>query len=192
MLVSFDYKQQEQASRTTRTKCQEQASRTKCFQRFNFETNQVSMQDANAQVVVNIYVRKAMAKSARRVHVFSVGTNVVAVPHDKPLEHLADLRTQGFHTDGPRKYKSMQFDATGAVKADAPASAAEDTAIPPNVLHGPDASTSVLLAFFKHTFLGIPHKSESGRISSLKTVPVPEAVPLGTGAAFLFDTFHQV
>ena len=152
----------------------------------------MSMQDAKAQVVVNIYVDKASKASARRVHFFSVGTNVIAVPHPKPLEYLEDLRTQGLHTDGPRKYKSMQFDATGAVKADAPASAAEDTAIPPEVLHGPDASTSVLLAFFKHTLLGIPNKSDSGRISSMESVAVPQAVPLGTGAAFLFDTFHQV
>jgi hypothetical protein len=180
MLVSFDYKEQEQASRT------------KCFQRFNFEKNEVSMQDAKAQVVVNIYVRKAIKASAGRVHVFSVGTSVIAVPHPKPLVHLEDLRTQGLHTDGPRKYRSMQFDAAGNVKADAPASAAEDTVIPPKVLHGPDASTSVLLAFFKHTFLGIPSKSDSGRISSMESVAVPQAVPLGTGAAFLFDTFHQV
>jgi hypothetical protein len=178
MLVSFDYIKK--------------ASNTKCFKCFNFELNQVIMQAAVAQIVVTPFVPKARANSAMSAHVFSVGTKIVAVPHDIPLKHLEDLRTQGFHTDGPRKYSSMQFDENGALRADAPASAVEDTAIPLEILHGPDASTSVLLALFKNTLLGIPRKSEIGRISSLQTVPAAEVVPLGTGVAFLFDTFHQV
>ena len=149
------------------------------------------MQLAEAHVVLKPFVSKASAKSAMREHVFTVGTRVIAVPHEG-CTHLEDLRVQGLHTDGPRKYPSQQFDENGNLRADAPATAEADTAIPFDLLHGPDASTSVLLAFFTNTLLGIPPKSRQGRLHSQTTVSKAESVPLGTGVAFLFDTFHQV
>jgi len=176
-LLSFNYKKK--------------ATNTQCFQRFDFDSKEVIMQPAKAQVELKPFVSKASAKSAKREHVFTVGTRMIAVPHEG-CTHLEDLRVQGLHTDGPRKYSPQQFDENGNLRADAPATADADTAIPFDLLHGPDASTSVLLAFFTNTLLGIPPKSRQGRHHSQATVSKAESVPLGTGVAFLFDTFHQV
>ena len=161
---------------------------TKCFENFNFQLNQVIMQPANTNVAFQIFVPKANKDSP--AHTFECGTTACTLPVQ--TDRVENLRVQEHHTDGPRMYDSHQFKSDGSLKADARHGSAADTDIPPDILRGPNASKSVLLAFFKNTLLGIPKVTKRGRPNSGPAVANPTPVPLGTGNVFLFDLFHQV
>ena len=187
-LVSFNVDEDCRSAVRANSKAAVSTTETKCFKNFDFQLNEVIMQPANTDVVFKTFVRKS--NKASLAHTFDCGTTACTVPVQ--TNEVEDLRVQEHHTDGPRMYDSRQFNPDGSLKADARHESAADTYIPPDILRGPAASKSVLLAFFKNTLLGIPKVMQNGRPNAEPSVANPTPVPLGTGNAFMFDLFHQV